>query len=161
MTLKKAQPIPSTSKNNGPEIITFGCRLNIVESEQISQNLTDSKIASDEKMAIFNTCSVTNEAEKQARQAIRKYHRQHPNSQIIVTGCAAQSNPDQFVKMPEVTKILGNREKLSASNFSKNATTRRVLVSDIMQHQEEETTILRNFVGKSICQLPFFLNFRA
>jgi len=90
-----------------PELITFGCRLNAYESEVMrsharAQGLQDA--------IIINTCSVTNEAERQARQAIRKARKEHPNAMIIVTGCSAQQNHDLYVPMPEVDGVHGNPE---------------------------------------------------
>ena len=76
--------------NKNQEVVTFGCRLNIYESEIIKNNLAKSQL---ENVVVFNTCAVTKEAEKQARQAIRKIKRQDPSKTIIVTGCAAQNNP--------------------------------------------------------------------
>ena len=100
--------------NKNQEVVTFGCRLNIYESEIIKNNLAKSQL---ENVVVFNTCAVTKEAEKQARQAIRKIKRQDPSKTIIVTGCAAQNNPEMFGSMIEVDKVLGNEEKLSSTNY--------------------------------------------
>jgi threonylcarbamoyladenosine tRNA methylthiotransferase MtaB len=95
-----------------PNIITFGCRLNTYESEVIRRAVGDSDIA------VFNTCAVTKEAERQARQAIRRYHREHPTKKIYVTGCAAQINPKPYAEIGGVTKVLGNEEKFLSSSYS-------------------------------------------
>lgn len=96
------------------DVITFGCRLNIYESQVIKEIVEKENI---ENVAIFNTCAVTKEAERQARQAIRKYKREHPEATIIVTGCAAQINPDRYKALPEVDHVLGNIEKLDPANY--------------------------------------------
>ncbi|WP_371218375.1 tRNA (N(6)-L-threonylcarbamoyladenosine(37)-C(2))-methylthiotransferase MtaB [Orientia tsutsugamushi] len=126
------------------KVITFGCRLNAYESEIIKQNL---KIANLDNVIVFNTCTVTQEAERQAKQAIRKAKRENPNIKIIVTGCAAQNNPDLFNQMPQVNKILGNEEKLYPEfyQFDEN----KIQVNDIMSIQETATHMISNFDGKT------------
>ncbi len=88
------------------EIVTFGCRLNAYESEVIRQRAEEAAL---DETIIFNTCAVTGEAVRQARQAIRKAKRQNPSRRIIVTGCAAQINADDFSVMPEVDRVLAMR----------------------------------------------------
>lgn len=92
------------------KVITFGCRLNIFESEVIKENATD--IPDD--VILINTCAVTGESERQCRQTIRKLKKQNPTARIIVAGCAAQLHPEQYAQMPQVFRVLGNREKLNA-----------------------------------------------
>jgi threonylcarbamoyladenosine tRNA methylthiotransferase MtaB len=103
---------------SGLDVITLGCRLNTYESEVISR---EAKAAGLDALAggavIINTCAVTGEAERQARQAIRKARRDNPQARIIVTGCAAQTNPAQFEAMAEVDLILGNEEKLKSQSY--------------------------------------------
>ena len=89
------------------EFITFGCRLNTYESEVMRENAAAAGLTD---AVIVNTCAVTSEAERQARQAIRKARREKPNARIIVTGCAAQIDPAKFAAMPEVDQVLGKRE---------------------------------------------------
>ena len=96
------------------EIITFGCRLNNYESEIIKNALNQAKA---ENVIVFNTCAVTKEAERQAKQAIRKARRQYPDKKIIVTGCAAQLNPEFYHNMVEVDQVLGNQEKLDSQKL--------------------------------------------
>ena len=108
------------------DVHTFGCRLNIAESEVIKREAESAGVTN---AVVFNTCAVTSEAVKQARQAIRRTRRENPDANIIVTGCAAQSDSAQFAVMPEVTRVLGNDEKLSADAWRSNA---RVAVGDIM-----------------------------
>jgi threonylcarbamoyladenosine tRNA methylthiotransferase MtaB len=100
------------NKNSIPEIKTFGCRLNIWESQVISDHA--SKYGHSD-LIIFNTCAVTSEAERQARQAIRSTKKDRPDAKILVTGCAAQINPKKWNDMPEVNFVAGNREKLDKS----------------------------------------------
>ena len=110
------------------EVVNFGCRLNTLESEVI-RNHADA--AGMEDTVIINTCAVTREAERQARQTIRKLRRKNPDAKIIVTGCAAQLDPDKFALMPEVDRVLGNEEKLNPLSYidGRNET---VAVADIM-----------------------------
>jgi threonylcarbamoyladenosine tRNA methylthiotransferase MtaB len=111
------------------ELQTFGCRLNTFESEIMRGHAEKAGL---ENAIIFNTCAVTAEATRQARQAIRKAHKEKPNAQIIVTGCAAQTDPDMFASMPEVSRVLGNEEKLQASSWLVGSNRPRVDVSNIM-----------------------------
>ena len=111
------------------DIVTFGCRLNIAESEVIKR---EAEAAGVTDAVVFNTCAVTGEAVKQARQGIRRARREKPDTPIIVTGCAAQADSAQFAAMPEVTRVLGNDEKLDAGAWRDEA---RVAVGDIMASQ--------------------------
>ncbi|MGH6817328.1 MAG: tRNA (N(6)-L-threonylcarbamoyladenosine(37)-C(2))-methylthiotransferase MtaB [Methylovirgula sp.] len=105
------------------EVVNFGCRLNLVEGEAMRR----AACAAD-NLTIVNTCAVTAEAVRQARQAIRRLKREAPQRDIVVTGCAAQINPEMFAAMPEVAKVLGNAEKMEPGAF---AIGRRVEVGDI------------------------------
>jgi threonylcarbamoyladenosine tRNA methylthiotransferase MtaB len=96
-------------------VITFGCRLNTYESEIIKNIIKKEGL---EDIAVFNTCCVTNEAERQAVQAIRKYKRENPNISITVTGCAVHINPNRYLEMPEVDRVLNNKEKLLAKSYT-------------------------------------------
>src|SRR6202012_4517548 len=98
-----------------PEIITFGCRLNAFESEIIRRAAGEAGLA---EAVIVNTCAVTAEAERQARQAIRRAHREHPDARIIVTGCAATLAPQHYAAMPEVDRVLDNDAKLRAGSYA-------------------------------------------
>jgi len=91
------------------ETITLGCRLNFAESETIARSAP-----ADEDWIVVNSCAVTNEAVRQTRQAIRRAHRTRPNSKILVTGCAAELQPDNFAMMPGVVRVVGNANKLSS-----------------------------------------------
>jgi threonylcarbamoyladenosine tRNA methylthiotransferase MtaB len=102
----------------GVDIVTFGCRLNTYESEVIRREAGASGLGELPGGAVvFNTCAVTAEAVRQAKQAIRKARRENPAARIVVTGCAAQTDPDAFAGMDEVDLVLGNEEKLSAHNY--------------------------------------------
>jgi threonylcarbamoyladenosine tRNA methylthiotransferase MtaB len=98
----------------GNEIVTFGCRLNAFESEVIRRAAAEAGL---EGAVIVNTCAVTAEAERQARQAIRRARRDHPEAPIIVTGCAAEIAPERYARMPEVDRVLDNRAKLRARSY--------------------------------------------
>lgn len=130
--------------NDNSQVITFGCRLNIYESEIIKQNLAASNM---DNVVVFNTCAVTKEAEKQARQAIRKLKKTDPTKKIIVTGCAAQNTPEMFATMPEVDKVLGNEEKLSPQYY--NFDSERILVNDIMSIKETANHLVTSFEGRA------------
>lgn len=126
------------------EVITFGCRLNIYESEVIKNNLV---LAGLDNVMVFNTCAVTTEAEKQARQAIRKAKKNNPDLKIIVTGCAAQNKPEYFANMPEVDKVIGNEEKLTAIHYQFG--TEKIAVNDIMSVTETANHMVSSFDGRS------------
>ena len=102
------------------EIITFGCRLNAFESEVIRRAAADAGLGN---AVILNTCAVTAEAERQARQAIRRARREHPDAQIIVTGCAATLAPERYAALPEVDLVLDNDAKLTAEGYVPQAPT--------------------------------------
>ena len=127
--------------NPGPQIVTFGCRLNAFESEV----MRDCAAGLDDAI-IFNTCAVTAEAERQARQAIRRARRAHPQARIIVTGCAAQVNSHTFAAMREVDQVLGNVEKLRAESYTNGA---RIQVGDIMQAREVAGHLVDGFAGRA------------
>ena len=126
-----------------PQIITFGCRLNISESEVMRTHAKDAGL---EDAIIFNTCAVTKEAERQARQAIRKARRENPDKQIIVTGCSAQVNPDMYREMPEIDQIIGNDLKLKRETWGQRHND-RVLVRDIMEVKETAAHLVEGFEG--------------
>ena len=114
------------------DVVTFGCRLNVTESEVIRREALAAGVAD---AVVVNTCAVTGEAVKQARQSIRKLRRERPDATIVVTGCAAQTDPGTFAAMPEVDRVLGNEEKLSAANWTGLDTAGRIAVGDIMAVQ--------------------------
>ncbi|HWE73459.1 MAG TPA: tRNA (N(6)-L-threonylcarbamoyladenosine(37)-C(2))-methylthiotransferase MtaB [Stellaceae bacterium] len=126
------------------EVLTFGCRLNAFESEVIrghaaAAGLTDA--------VIVNTCAVTKEAERQARQAIRRARRDHPGARLIVTGCAAQIDPARYAAMAEVDLVLGNDEKMKAESYAPSEA--RVAVGDIMALTETAAHLVDGFEGRA------------
>jgi threonylcarbamoyladenosine tRNA methylthiotransferase MtaB len=120
---------------NATEIITLGCRLNAAESETMRRLAVD---AGCDDAVIVNTCAVTNEAVRTARQRIRRAKRARPGARIIVTGCAAQTEPGAFAAMPEVSAVIGNQEKLDAAQWRALAreTDSVIRVNDIMSARE-------------------------
>ncbi|HXQ12215.1 MAG TPA: tRNA (N(6)-L-threonylcarbamoyladenosine(37)-C(2))-methylthiotransferase MtaB [Caulobacteraceae bacterium] len=121
---------------SGPEVITFGCRLNAYESEVIRVRAKEAGLAD---AVVLNTCAVTAEAVRQARQTIRRVRRERPAARLIVTGCAAQIDPAAFAAMGEVDQVLGNAEKLEASAYR---AARRVSVADIFSVHEAAAPVL-------------------
>ncbi|HCP00734.1 MAG TPA: tRNA (N(6)-L-threonylcarbamoyladenosine(37)-C(2))-methylthiotransferase MtaB, partial [Rhodospirillaceae bacterium] len=133
------------AKNSTPKILTFGCRLNAYESEVMRQHadaagLTDT--------IIINTCAVTSEAERQARQAIRRARRKNSTARIIVTGCAAQINPARYADMAEVDIVLGNTEKLERKIFN-TLDHAPIQVNDIMSARETAAHLIEGFDGRA------------
>ena len=125
-------------KNN--LVKTFGCRLNLLESELIEQSIK----SSENKTLVVNTCAVTNEAEKQAKQYIRKIHRENPTLKIIATGCAVQTNANDWSSMPEVFKIIGNSEKLKKETWE-NLENPNSIISDIMTEKKANPFFVSGF----------------
>jgi threonylcarbamoyladenosine tRNA methylthiotransferase MtaB len=124
-------PATTSSGPDGVDVVTFGCRLNAYESEAIRARASADGLSD---AVVFNTCAVTNEAVRQARQAIRKARRERPDARLIVTGCAAQIDPAAFAAMPEVDLVLGNAEKAAPGALLDTST--RVRVNDIMSIKE-------------------------
>ena len=129
---------------NRPHIETFGCRLNIWESEVMRKQ---AEAAGLQNAIIINTCAVTSEAEKQARQSLRKLHRDNPDAQIIVTGCAAQINPEAWQEMPEVSHVMGNHDKLQAESWQalQSGQEAGLLVTDVMTITETASHFIDSF----------------
>jgi threonylcarbamoyladenosine tRNA methylthiotransferase MtaB len=126
------------------DIITFGCRLNAYESEVMREQASAAGLSD---AVIVNTCAVTAEAVRQARQAIRRARRERPDAKIIVTGCAAQIDPSRFAAMGEVDHVIGNQEKLEAKTFAgfDIEGSERVVVNDIMSVTETASHLLEGF----------------
>ncbi len=138
---------PASLPTSGPQVITFGCRLNAYESEVIRSHVD---LAGDPNLVVVNTCAVTAEAERQARQAIRKIKRDSPEARIVVTGCAAQIAPEMFARMPEVSRVLGNIEKLDAASFRANrGANDKIAVADIMTVRETATHLIGGFAERA------------
>ena len=128
-----------------PQLVTFGCRLNTYESEVMK---THAKNAGLEDAIIFNTCAVTKEAERQARQAIRRARRENPDAKIIVTGCSAQIDPQTYAQMEEIDQIIGNDLKLKAETWGLQS-EERVLVNDIMSVKETAGHLIDGIEGQA------------
>ena len=130
------------------EIITFGCRLNAYESEVMREHANAAGITD---AVIVNTCAVTNEAVRQARQAIRRARRMRPDAKILVTGCAAQIDPDRFAAMDEVDRVIGNHEKMQAATFQGLGTdgSEKVAVNDIMSVRETAGHLIEGFGNRA------------
>ena len=120
------------------EVVTLGCRLNLAESEAMR-----ALAVGEQDLVIVNSCAVTNEAVRQTRQAIRKAKRVNPKARVIVTGCAAQVEPDTFAAMPEVSRVLGNREKFDRGSFVSGGA--EIRVSDIMAVTETAPHLVSGF----------------
>lgn len=133
--------IPSEIK-----VLNFGCRLNAYEA-QVMKNHAEA--AGMQNTILINTCAVTKEAERQAKQAIRKAKREHPDAQIIVSGCSAQIDPQKYAAMPEVSRVMGNEEKLKAESYQTNQSHERIAVNDIMSVQETASHLLEGLDGKA------------
>ncbi|MGI9383758.1 MAG: tRNA (N(6)-L-threonylcarbamoyladenosine(37)-C(2))-methylthiotransferase MtaB [Methyloligellaceae bacterium] len=131
-----------------PKLHTFGCRLNAYESEAMRSLATEAGLSAP---VIVNTCAVTAEAVRQARQAIRKARRDNPAAKIIVTGCAAQIDPSAFASMPEVDHVVGNGEKMQAATYAALAAghAERVLVNDIMSVRETAGHLISGFGARA------------
>ncbi len=129
---------------NAPEVMTFGCRLNAVESEIVRRRAAEAGMAD---AVIVNTCAVTAEAERQARQAIRRARREAPHKRIVATGCAVQLDPDRYAAMPEVDLAIGNREKLFARSYRGDVPDRQV--GDIMAAREGASHLIDGIEGRA------------
>jgi threonylcarbamoyladenosine tRNA methylthiotransferase MtaB len=131
---------------SGPEIITFGCRLNAFESAIMRDH---AQAAGLDDLVVVHTCAVTAEAERQARQAIRRARRARPGARIVVTGCSAQIAPETYAAMAEVDQVVGNQDKLDASLWRELATRPRVVVRDIMAVREVAHHLVDGFDGRA------------
>ena len=138
-----------TSAKPSLDILTLGCRLNSYESEVMRGH---AEAAGLKDAVIVNTCAVTAEAVRQARQTIRRARRERPDAQIIVTGCAAQIDPVSFAEMPEVTRVIGNAEKMKAETFTGLdflADSPRVQVNDIMSVRDVAAHLVDGLDGRA------------
>jgi threonylcarbamoyladenosine tRNA methylthiotransferase MtaB len=131
-------------KMSEPVVITLGCRLNAYESEVMRRH---AEAASLGECVIINTCAVTGEAVRQAAQTIRRTRRERPGARIIVTGCAAQIEPERFAGMAEVDHVVGNTEKMLAETFQSLSVegSERVAVNDIMSVRDTAPHMLNGF----------------
>ncbi len=134
--------------SDAPILSNHGCRLNAYESEAMREMAEAAGLSG---AVIVNTCAVTAEAVRKARQDIRRLAREHPGAPIIVTGCAAQIEPERFAAMPEVTRVVGNSEKMQPATWAALAApdwatgTPRILVDDIMSVRETAGHLIDGF----------------
>ena len=132
------------------EVVTFGCRLNTAESEVIRR---EAECAGFTDTVVVNTCAVTAEAVRQARQSIRALRRDRPLAKIVVTGCAAQTEPQTFIAMTEADGVLGNNEKLTAAGWMQArgafglGDEKKAIVGDIMAVKETAAHLIDGFAG--------------
>ena len=129
---------------SGVEVVTFGCRLNACESQAIREQAALDGV---EDAVVFNTCAVTGEAVRQARQAIRKARRERPGARLIVTGCAAQVDPAAFAAMDEVDLVVGNADKAAPGALAD--TGLRVRVADIMTVSRTAGHLISGFADRA------------
>jgi len=138
------------------DVVTFGCRLNTTESEVIRRNAATAGL---DDTVVVNTCAVTAEAVRQARQTIRRLRRQRPNARIVVTGCAAQTEPRRFAEMSEIDRVLGNEEKLDPRAWTTArdvfageafgiATEEKIVVNDIMAVRDAAMHLIDGIEGR-------------
>ena len=135
--------------SRGLEVITFGCRLNAVESEVMRARAAEAGLAD---AVLINTCAVTAEAVRQAKQAIRRARRERPEARIVVSGCAAQIGGSEFAAMPEVDLVLGNAEKLSAGAYAVPdfiGPAEKLRVNDIMAVREQAAHLVDGLDGRA------------
>ncbi|NNM73148.1 tRNA (N(6)-L-threonylcarbamoyladenosine(37)-C(2))-methylthiotransferase MtaB [Enterovirga aerilata] len=132
----------------GVEVLTFGCRLNAAESEAIRR---EAERAGQQNLVVVNTCAVTAEATRQARQAIRRAAREHRDATIVVTGCGAQIEPEGFAAMPEVAAVIGNAEKTRPETWRRldPGGGGRIQVGDIMRERSTVAAIAGREVGRT------------
>ncbi|PCK00311.1 MAG: tRNA (N(6)-L-threonylcarbamoyladenosine(37)-C(2))-methylthiotransferase MtaB [Zetaproteobacteria bacterium] len=131
-----------------PKLVTFGCRLNFYESEVMRDHAKNAGLGD---AIIFNTCAVTKEAERQARQSIRRARRENPDAKIIVTGCSAQIDPQTYAQMKEVDQVIGNDLKLQADSWGWGVEGEhaKIMVNDIMSVKETASHLINGFEDKS------------
>lgn len=135
-----------TPPTSSVDVISFGCRLNALEGESVRAAAASSHLG---ETVVVNTCAVTAEAVRQARQTIRRVRRERPHVRIVATGCAAQIDPDTFAQMDEVDHILGNGEKMVPSVWQGLQAAPRVLVSDIMSLSQTAAHLVDGFATRT------------
>jgi threonylcarbamoyladenosine tRNA methylthiotransferase MtaB len=133
------------------EVVTFGCRLNTYESEAMQRQ---AEAAGHAGLVIVNTCAVTAEATRQARQAIRRLAREKPEARIVVTGCAAQVEPHSFADLPGVTQVVGNHEKMQPGTWARLQAFgldegEKILVDDILSVKETAAHLIDGMRGRT------------
>jgi threonylcarbamoyladenosine tRNA methylthiotransferase MtaB len=143
------------ARSMGVDVVTFGCRLNAFESEVIRREAENAGLAD---TIVINSCAVTNEAVAQARQSIRRLKRERPGARIVVTGCAAQTQPAMFADMAEVDRVVGNDEKMRSEAWRDSrvafdaspfgiGSSEKIAVADIMAVREMAPHLLEGFLS--------------
>lgn len=132
--------------NKETKIINFGCRLNIFEGEIIKQLVTKNSLSN---YIIINSCAVTEEAEKKVQYEIRKTKKNFPNKKIVLTGCAAQINPEKYSNINEVDYVVGNNEKLKIDTWSSLDKSKSIQVESIFKNNELHDNLIDKFEGKA------------
>jgi threonylcarbamoyladenosine tRNA methylthiotransferase MtaB len=139
------------------DVVTFGCRLNAYESEVMRKQAADAELTD---TIIVNTCAVTAEAVRQARQKIRRLRRERPQARIVVTGCAAQTEPETFAAMTEVDRVIGNADKLDSKTWRAArdrlgraglslAAEEKLAVNDMRSVRETALHLIDGFEGRT------------
>lgn len=150
LTKPKGTAPKAKETSTGVDLVTFGCRLNAYESEVMRDHAAAAGL---DDTIIINTCAVTSEAERQARQTIRKLARERPGAKIVVTGCAAQINPESFASLEGVDAVIGNDAKMKPESWSqaliKKSDEPTVLVNDIMAVRETAEHLIEGFDGRA------------
>ena len=152
---------PASPETMSVDVLTFGCRLNAFESEVIAREAERAGLSD---TIVINSCAVTNEAVAQARQSIRRLKRERPDARIVVTGCAAQTQPDMFADMAEVDRVVGNDDKMRERSLARRArgvrcrgfgiaASEKIAVADIMAVREMAPHLLDGFQGRPAARL--------
>jgi len=142
MTVTKSN---GAEKTAGPQVVSFGCRLNTYESAVMRDHAI---AAGRHNTIIVNTCAVTQEAERQGRQSLRRLRRDNPDAEIIATGCAVQLSPQAYADMPEIDRVIGNEDKMKAESFAAD-NNQPILISDIMTVRETASHMVEGFNGRT------------
>lgn len=138
----------SPGSQSACQIVTLGCRLNAYESEVMRRHIDDAEL---KNVIVINTCAVTNEAVRQARQTIRRLNRDNPDARLIVTGCAAQIEPERFAALEGVDHVIGNAEKMQRATFAALAldNSPKILVNDIQAVTETAGHMIDGFGSRA------------
>src|SRR6202167_4892241 len=149
--MPRCSPTPERRSPMSVDVVTFGCRLNAAESEVIRRQAEAAGLGD---TVVVNTCAVTAEAVRQARQSIRALRRARPQAKIVVTGCAAQTEPQTFAAMDEADRVLGNEEKLQPAAWADaraafvQSNSPKAVVSDIMAVKQTAAHLIDTFAGR-------------
>src|SRR4051794_31041312 len=158
-SIRRCSPgvLKKTAPDMSVDVVTFGCRLNAFESQVIRR---EAEAAGLIDTIVINSCAVTNEAVAQARQSIRRLKRERPGARIVVTGCAAQTQPNMFAAMAEVDRVVGNDEKMRRDAWREAraaltsplsvANSEKIAVADIMAVREMAPHLVEGFSPRGL-----------